>query len=187
MSIALQALDPAGLDAFLDLHDRACFGGCYCAVWTAFGPDWGARCTARTPNRDHVVAAVEAGEHRGYLVRHDSWTGWVGAGPRRCFPGVERRAGARLYPAGPDDWILGCLALPPEARGTGAAHAVVEAVISEANAAGARSIHAFPVRPWDEPRSYRGSERLYTAHGFVVVGTEDVGGSVVVVLRRRLG
>lgn len=183
----LQALGVDGLPAFFDLHDRPCFGGCYCAVWTAFGPDWTQRCADRTPNRDHLRERVRAGEHRGFLVQGESGVlGWTGAGARRCFPGLEQRAGARRHPNGPDDSILGCLAVAPSARGTGLAHAVVDAVVARAAASGAVCIDAFPVRPWDEPRSYRGSERLFSAHGFVEVGSEVVGDTEVVVMRRSL-
>lgn len=186
MKVTLEALSEEGLDDFLALHDRRCFGGCYCAVWSAFGADWGERCQARTPNRQHLIERVEAGQHRGFLVRSELGTAWTGAGRRRCFAGMEDRAGARSHPNAPDDWVIGCLALPPEARGAGLAHAVVDALVTRATLDGAGCIDAFPVRPWDEPRAYRGSERLYRAHGFVEVGSERVGTTEVVVMRRRL-
>lgn len=186
-SVTLVVLTPAEIDAFVTLHDRACFGGCYCAVWTELGPDWGERCRARTPNRVSTMERVQRGEHVGFLVLEEGEVvGWTGAGPRLSFPRLHERKGARRFPNDPSDWILGCFALAPEHRGRGLAHRIVEAVLEHARSAGASGVDAFPVRPWDEPRAYRGAESLYAAHGFEVVGSEPDDQSEVLVMRRRL-
>jgi len=183
MTVHLVPVGVAELPDFFALHDRSCFGGCYCAVWTRFGDDWAQRCAARTPNRDAMEARVQAGHHIGFLARADDRTvGWTGAGPRHCFPGLASRAGARAHVPDGASWIIGCLAFHPEARGRGFADTTVAAVVQLAHDAGAACVDAFPVRPWDEPRSYRGSERLYARHGFDEVGAERE----VVVMRRML-
>ena len=184
MEITLRPLEPSGLPAFVALHDRPCFGGCYCAVWTAIGPDWSARCAARTPNRQEIVDRIERGEHVGFLVeRAGVVVGWTGSGPRAGFPRLHERKGARIAPAAPTDWIVGCLAFVPEVRGQGLADAVLDELIAIAWAAGATCIDAFPVRPWDEPRSYRGSVGLYLRHGFVQIAEEPDEASAILVLR----
>ncbi|MCB9675252.1 MAG: GNAT family N-acetyltransferase [Alphaproteobacteria bacterium] len=181
--IRLVPLGVAELPDFAALH--AGFGGCYCAVWTRFGPDWAERC-AKGTNLAATEADVRAGRKPGFLVYEgDALVGWTGAGPRAELPSMATRLGSRL--GRPDAWAIGCLAFPAEARGRGLADATVEAVVAEARAAGAAFIEAFPTRPWDEPRSYRGSERLYARHGFTVVASDPDGGSEILLMRRYCG
>ena len=48
-------------------------------------------------------------------------------------------------------------------------------------------MEAYPTRPWDEPRSFRGSEATYRALGFEVVGSEKDGASEILLMRLVLG
>lgn len=83
-------------------------------------------------------------------------------------------------------WAVGCIAIDPAHRGRGLADRVVAAVVARATAAGAAAVEAYPTRPYDEPRSYRGSERLYARHAFEVVGAEPDGDSSILLMRREL-
>lgn len=184
-SLALAPLTAETMSAFAALLGGDDFGGCFCAVWTSFGDDWVERC--RDPARPNLAITehdVRAGRRAGFLVLHDEdVVAWTGAGPASEFPALATRHGARRHPPRQDGWVLGCLAIRADYRGSGLSESVVRAVVNRAEMAGARAIDAYPVRPWDEPRSYRGAETTYTRCGFVEVGFDDP----VIVMRRLLG
>ena len=186
--VELEALTPGHLNAFEGLLGSEDFGGCFCAVWTAFGEDWGARCgDPARPNLAVTRGRVGAGEHVGFLVRHGGdFVAWTGAGPKSCFPLVTSRLASRLTPASDDVWVIGCLAVAAAHRGKGLPEAIVGAVGRRALGAGARALEAYPTRPWDEPRSYRGSLALYARCGFVEAGAEADGEGEIVLMRRDL-
>lgn len=189
-AIELVALDVDGLPAFAALLGRPDFGGCFCAVWTAFrdGSDWQRRCAdGARPNLEETRSRVERGEHVGFLVRRGgALVGWTGAGRKSSFPALATRLGARLTPATDDVWSIGCIALPAEQRGQGLAADVVRAVIALARSDGGRAVEAYPTRPWDEPRSYRGAESTYRRLGFVETGAESDGSSEILLLTSAL-
>lgn len=186
-TLRLEALGPDGLDAFAELLGRPDFGGCFCAVWTHFGPDWGTRCA--DPSRPNLVATrhdVDAGRKPGFLVWRDrELVGWTGAGPRSELPALATRLGSRRSDAS-GAWAIGCLAIPRAYRGQGLADDIVDALIARARSGGAACIEAFPVRPWDERRSYRGSARLFTRHGFREIAAEADGDFEILLMRREL-
>ncbi len=91
-----------------------------------------------------------------------------------------------MTPATEEIWSIGCLALRADCRGAGLASRVVQAVVERARNAGASAIEAYPTRPWDEPRSYRGGHRLYARLGFLEVGSERDGESEVLLVRLDL-
>ena len=187
LPVTLIPLEPSLLPAFEDLLGGSDFGGCFCAVWTSMGPDWGARCGAPArPNLARTKADLRAGREVGFLVmRGGVHVGWTGAGPRDQFPLLGSKRGSRLSDRD-DAWGIGCLAIPAAHRGQGLADAIVEAVAQRARSRGAGCVEAFPVRPFHEPRAYRGSERLFARHGFTVVGLEEDGEHAVLLMRREL-
>lgn len=88
--LRLEPLSMSTFPAFADLLGGPDFGGCFCAVWTAFRDpaDRGARCAdPARPNLDETRRRVEAGEHVGFLVKDATQVvGWTGAGPKPSFP-----------------------------------------------------------------------------------------------------
>jgi GNAT superfamily N-acetyltransferase len=58
------------------------------------------------------------------------------------------------------------VAVKAEFRGKGLADQIVAAVMDLAKESRATHIEAYPVRPFHEPRIYRGTESLYRRHGF---------------------
>lgn len=188
VSISLEALGQDALDEFAGLLGGAGFGGCFCAVWTAFGPDWAARCQdPARPNLEETRRRVMRREHVGYLVRaEDELVAWTGAGPKTDFPGLATRLGSRRSEFVPQVWSIGCVAVRADLRGSGLSGRVVELVVAEARRNGARSVEAYPTRPWDEPRSYRGSRSTYERLGFVEVAGEPDGTSEILLMRRTL-
>ena len=61
-AIDLESLTAHNFDAFTSLLGGSEFGGCFCAVWTAFGDDWVSRCgDPSRPNLAVTRARVMAG------------------------------------------------------------------------------------------------------------------------------
>lgn len=187
-AVRLEALAPGGLGDFADVLGGPEFGGCFCAVWTAHGPDWEARCAdPARPNLAVTRRRVEDGAHTGFLVRDGgALVAWTGAGPKTAFPMLATKLGSRLTPSTADVWAIGCIAVREGHRGCGVPDRIVEAVVALAAEAGASAVEAYPTRPWDEPRSYRGSERLYARHGFEVAGSEPAGDCEILLMRRAV-
>jgi GNAT superfamily N-acetyltransferase len=159
----LERLTPNGIDIFAELLGGAEFGGCFCAVWTAHGPDWVRRCgDPARPNLEVARRRVDAGEHVGFLAT---------------------KLGSRLSPADADIWSIGCIAVRQDRRGTALPQKIVAAVAELARNAGARALEAYPTRPWDEPRSYRGSHRMYEQLGFQERGAERDGATEILLMR----
>lgn len=173
----LVPLSAALLPEFRALHLSSGFGGCFCAVWTSFDETWIARCEeGGHRNFEITKARVENGEHVGYLLFAGSEAiGWTGSGPKTSYPLLATKLGSRTTPCAPDVWALGCLAVRADWRGKGIADRIVDLVVQAARENGARVIEAYPVHPWDEDRSYRGSVGLFERHGFVTVGSERDG------------
>ena len=176
-NLSLQPLNPADLPAFKTLLGGDDFGGCFCAVWTAHDETWAARCqNPSQPNYDITASRVLAGDKVGYLVYLESeLVAWTGAGPKAMFPFLEKKQGSRLSASTDGIWSIGCMAIKEPFRDLGLSKAIVEAVLVEARSRGARRVEAYPTRPWDEPRSYRGSEAMYRRVGFQEVAAERDG------------
>jgi ribosomal protein S18 acetylase RimI-like enzyme len=184
----LKALQPADLETFRTLLGGPDFGGCFCAVWTAFDETWLDRCRdPAQPNFELTRRDVLAGRQAGFLIYGDEdLIGWTGSGPKTDFPILKQRLGSRLSTFQADVWAIGCIALKADYRGRGLATAVVEAVVEQARTAGATIIEAYPTDPWDEPRSYRGALELYRRLGFQIVAREPDGSSDIALLQRVL-
>lgn len=187
-TLRLDPLGPGNLGAFEDLLGGPEFGGCFCAVWTAHGPDWVARCAdPARPNLAVTRRRVVDREHVGFLVHDDGvLVAWTGAGPKAGFPLLASKLGSRLSPSPPDVWAIGCVAVRETHRGTGLSDRIVAAVVDRARAAGAAAVEAYPTRPWDEPRGYRGSHRMYERLGFREVGAERDGATEILLVRLDL-
>jgi GNAT superfamily N-acetyltransferase len=187
--LRLVALTPETLAQFAEFLGRSDFGGCFCAVWTAFGEDWSSRCADPTrPNLETTSKRVQRGEHVGYLVYEgQDLVAWTGAGPKQGFPLLQSKLGSRLSPMSPEVWSLGCVAIAKAARGGGLSQRVVESVIAEAKRSGARALEAYPTDPWDEPRSYRGAASTYLRLGFEQVARDPAGEGAILLLRLPLG
>ncbi len=183
-ALHLEPLTPAGLDTFAELLGASCFGGCFCAVWTSHDDTWAARCAYPSrPNLALTRAAVLAGRRAGYFVHADgALAGWIGAGPRTEFPLLEQKLGSRLGTHDAQTWAIGCLSFLPRFRGAGlAAHAVTD-TIKLARDAGATHVEAYPTRPWDEPRSYRGAHTMYARLGFEIRSTDRDGDAEILLM-----
>lgn len=186
--LQLEPLRLGNVGQFEDLLGGDEFGGCFCAVWTAHGADWVARCSdPARPNLEVTRRRVAAGEHVGFVVSEDdAVVAWTGSGPKTRFPLLASKLGSRLSPLSPDVWSIGCVAVRARSRGVALPEQIVRAVADLAGAAGAKAVEAYPTRPWDEPRSYRGSHRMYERLGFREIGAERDGTTEVLLVRLDL-
>ena len=186
--IRLATLKPTDLDVFRNLLGSTDFGGCFCAVWTSYGDDWESRCEDKAqPNYFATAAHVKEGKHVGYLVyENDKLVGWTGAGPKTSFPLLKTKLGSRLSAFTEKTWVIGCIALKTEHRGRNLSDRIVEAVIAEAISHGAEGLESFPVRPFHEPRVYRGTEGLYKRAGFKEIGADKDGDFDILLMQRKL-
>lgn len=188
MEIFLKALTSDSLKDFRSLLGSNEFGGCFCAVWTSHGDDWEKRCKDKTqPNFFITKSDLEKGRHVGFLVYSgNDLIGWTGSGPKTSFPFLKAKLGSRISPYSTDTWSVGCLAVKKKYRGNGVSDFIVNAIIDEARANGAASVEAYPVRPFHEPRIFRGTHQLYVRLGFQECGSEKDGEHEVVLMQLPL-
>ncbi len=186
--LRLEPLTVERLPLFHEFLGDPGFGGCYCAVWTSMGADWSRRCAddAR-PNFDITASFVAAGRHAGFFaVEGNEVVAWTGSGPKTSFPLLATKLGSRLSAFRPEVWAVGCIAVPESHRGRGIAGRVVAAVVDMAARAGAHVVEGYPTRPFDEPRSYRGTVWLYERLGFHEAASERDGPVEILLMRRRV-
>jgi hypothetical protein len=188
MEIQLKALTVENLDAFRNLLGSSEFGGCFCAVWTSFGEDWQKRCSDRSqPNYFQTAKDLESGRQVGYLVYSGKQlVGWTGSGPKTSFPLLKTKLGSRLSTFSNKAWSIGCLAVASEFRVKNLSEKIVCAVLREAQERGAKVVEAYPVRPFDEARIYRGSYQLFQRLGFKEIGSEKDGAFDILLLEYSL-
>lgn len=185
--LSLHALTLKNLEVFRDLLGSTDFGGCFCAVWTSYGADWEARCSDQAqPNFFNTSERVKAGEHIGYLVyEDDQLVGWSGAGPKTGFPLLKTKLGSRLSEVSNSVWSIGCIAIKSEHRGRKLADQIVATIVDKAFKSGAIAVEAYPVRPFHEPRVYRGTQGLYERAGFNEIGFDQDGEYQILLMRAR--
>jgi GNAT superfamily N-acetyltransferase len=170
--LKLVTLDNRRMGDFERLHSGKEFGGCFCAVWSSHGEDWEERCKNRwSENLQHTRTRVRKGDHVGFLAYREAdgaVVGWTGAGPKSSFPLLAEKSGE----SGESSWVIACLAIPFAFRGLGYARSIIELVLEQARAAGAKSVETYPVDPPDEEDAYRGTRKLYESLGFSVTDSE---------------
>ncbi len=186
--IRLEALTPSALPEFRNLLGSKEFGGCFCAVWTSFDDTWVNRCKdPALPNYLITEKNCKSGKHVGYLVYSESkLVGWTGSGPKPCFPFLSQKLGSRLSDSNAATWSIGCIAVKESARGQGLADRIAKEVMALARTKGAKRIEAYPTRPSDEARIFRGSHRMYTRLGFEVTNSEKDGDSEILLMQLSL-
>ncbi len=188
MEIKLRPLSLDNLEVFRSLLGSTDFGGCFCAVWTSYGDDWEKRCTdSSQPNFFITAKDLERGRHIGFLVYSGSQlVGWTGSGPKTSFPLLKSKLGSRLSSFSKDIWSIGCLAVPSEFRGRQLSEKIISAILNEARLQGAKTVEAYPVRPFHEPRMYRGNCELFKRLGFVETRYEKDGDFEILLLEYSL-
>lgn len=149
---------------------RALFEGhgnpsyCWCMLWRVATATYrGADAAGR---RQMLESRVRAHEPVG-LMAYDggSPVAWCSAAPREAYERLERsRTRARL-----DDqqtWSIVCFFVARTARGRRIPATLLEAAATEATAAGAQVLEAYPAVRGGRSYRFMGSESLYAAAGF---------------------
>ena len=187
--INLKPLDVLNFETFAMFLGGCEFGGCYCAVWASHDETWVSRCSdPARPNLEITRNLVNAGSHVGFLAYdgRDELVGWTGSGPKDGFPFLALKLASRLTPSSRNSWSIGCLAVKATARGNKVAEKIAAAVVAKAKVSGATVIEAYPTRPWDEPRSFRGSWTMYQRLGFEIAASERDEESDILLMRLAL-
>ena len=111
--------------------------GCWCQWWRD-------RSRGGEPKQDRTRGLVDDGQHVGLVAFDgDEAVGWLSIAPREQHGQLEK---SRQFSSDvpPDGWVIACVYVPPQSRGTGVSTALLEAAIEHARANGATHIDAYP-------------------------------------------
>ena len=111
--------------------------GCWCQWWRD-------RSRGGDHKRERTRALVDGGQHVGLVAFDgDEAVGWLSLAPLEQHGQLER---SRQFATegDPSGWVIACVYVPPQNRGTGVSTALIEAAIERATAAGATHIDAYP-------------------------------------------
>jgi GNAT superfamily N-acetyltransferase len=167
--IEVHPVDESRIDDWLTFFDRDAFPD---------NPDW-ASCYCMNPHegdgeerpwretRAEMVGRLGSGATRGYLAYVDGVpAGWVNASYRSTY-----RKYADIDPGGPDPrQVVGvsCFVIAPAYRRHGVSTALLERVIADAQARGARFVEGYPRHHADgsDAESFRGTRSMFDARAF---------------------
>ena len=169
MTFELRRLDATLRDDFLALHsDSNEAGWCRCVAWWVAGWDgWGERSAEENAALRNAVFA--SGEGDGYLLYEGSEpVAWCQVAPRERLPGIAADFGHDA-PAG--TWSIGCVFVAPGHRRKGVARALLERVVADLEARGAKRIEAYPRRGAEHAlEMWNGPAELWAELGFEPAG-----------------
>ena len=113
--------------------------------------------------------------------------GWIAVAPRTELKRVDAsRATPRVDHL--DVWVIPCITVRPSARGRGVAKALIKAAIAYAKEQGAPAVEAYPRAGSGRTKhdnAYFGTEPLFRAAGFKVIGGGPTTGRVPRVTMRK--
>ena len=186
--LRLEPLSMTNLPEFKELLGSNEFGGCFCAVWTSYDETWEKRCGDKSlPNFNITAKNTANGQHIGFLVyQNEEIVGWTGSGPKTAFPLLKEKLGSRLSSFESNKWSLGCIAIKNQYRSKGLAEKIINSVINKACENGAILLEAYPTRPWHEPRSYRGSFKMFERLGFIEKISEPDGDFEILLMEYKI-
>lgn len=138
---------------------------CWCMAWVARRESEVADSNAS--RKAALRARVTGGTRVGLLAREAGEpVGWCAVAPRPSY----RRLGGLPEPGDPEAvWSVVCFFVPRRRRGQGFARALLAAAITEARAAGARVLEAYPVTPDSPSYRFMGFVSSFEAAGFAEV------------------
>jgi len=179
-AVTVERVTRERIDDWLDFFDHDAtagtpqFGACYCSEPHVLDPnvppaDQPPRTTRE--NRDTMIALLEQGRSFGYLAYVDAKpAAWVNASLRSEYRQYAR--GEASDPADADVIGIACFTVAPPYQRHGLAEALLEKVLDDAPARGARWIEAYPMKEELADRGrFRGARAMYDAHGFTPVVT----------------
>lgn len=167
--ISVVRATPDRWDDVVELLGVSGEAGCWCQAWRGFDAKGisGGR-PRRELLRDQMEGPAPA---PGYVAYLDGVAvGWVGVSVRTETPRLNR---SRTIPAIDDTpvWAIGCFQVRPGYRRRGVARALLAAVVSEARAAAAPGVEAYPIDPPAGTRvgpgaGFVGIASMFDAEGF---------------------
>ena len=163
--VRCDASQRAGFDA---LHCDAVAGGwCRCVAWWV--PTWdGWSDRSASANAELREELWRRGEQDGYLLLEaGAPIAWCQAVERDRLPKLTSQL--RLAPQ-PGTWGVTCFLVAPSQRRRGAARAILDGVLADLPARGARRVEAYPKRgdDLDDGDRWNGPEALFVQAGFAV-------------------
>lgn len=159
---------------FWALHsaEHGC-GWCYCSAWWI--SDWqGWADRSDKQNRAVREELLTRGEHDGYLLyRGDQPVGWCQVGPRDRLIKLCNQFG---HSPDPDTWAITCFLIHPDFRRRGFARSLLQGILRDLPARGARRVEAYPRRsPDPHPGDiWNGPEALFLEMGFIEIKADPV-------------
>jgi GNAT superfamily N-acetyltransferase len=181
--VDIQPVTPDRVDDWVTFFERDGFVGrtewadCFCtAPLQPPGPP--ADVQHWTANRDRMAGRLRRGESFGYLAYVDGRpAGWVNASRLADEPRFQRPGSANGQAS--TDRVIGvaCFVIAPPYRRHGLAGALLDRVIADAGARGARSVQAFPLQPAagaDGDRAFRGPQAMFEARRFELLDTREL-------------
>lgn len=164
-SFQLVRLSKENLDDFLIFHNRECdYGPCYCMYWWVDHDTWEERTeTEKLLMRKRLVSQ---GVFDGYLLYRNSVpVAWCQCHPRDAFPHITERF--ELRPEG-DVWAMTCFLVKRGQRHGGIMTELLDRVLADLRARGARAVEAYPRRleTFDELYAWNGPEQAFIERGF---------------------
>jgi GNAT superfamily N-acetyltransferase len=180
-SIVVRPVTPGRLDDLGDFAEaNGKFGYCSCMKWRMSSTEF--KESTREERAAGLNALVGDGAQVGLLAYLDDRpVGWASLAPRGAFEGLRR---SRTLPAVDDStWVILCFYVVAGFRGRGVQHALLEAAVTEASAAGADELVGYPVPSDAKLYRYMGSVDVFTDAGFEESRPK---GSKRLVMRRSL-
>lgn len=167
-------LDAAHVADFWRLHsDENQAGWCFCTAWWV--PTWEGWSERSTEDNRHLRAnLLQRGEYDGYLLYIDgAVAGWCQVGQRDRLRKLTRQFD--LAPD-PDMWAITCFLIAPSHRGQGHAAWLLDQVLNDLRARGAKAVEAFPRRgnQLDTLDLWNGPEMMFRQRGFAVFKEDPI-------------
>jgi ribosomal protein S18 acetylase RimI-like enzyme len=187
MKLTVLPLTPArwrDLEALFRARGCSQARGCWCMAYRRTG-DRGPLppgVTRSLANRADLKSLVDAGHPPGLIgYRGDVPVGWISIAPREEFLKLKRSPVMKPVDEKPA-WSIVCLVIPPEHRGHGVAHALLQGAVSYARKRRAKLIEAYPVDRAGRSRDaemWFGSKSMYDRAGFKEVARRKPGRPIV--------
>lgn len=186
MDITIRPLTPDLAGDYFDFFENRAFTDdspyrCYCQYYQLskeqFSSAYGGADEADFGrlSREVAEAQIAQGALQGYLAYDGGVAvGWCNANDRANYPADPYFDVPYHAPAEAREKAVICFEIAPEYRGKGVATALLQRVISDAEAAGYAAVTAFPaVRTQRFEWDYQGPVRLYEKLGFVKISEEN--------------
>jgi GNAT superfamily N-acetyltransferase len=139
---------------------------CWCMAWRDLP---GRReHVANDVKKQVMTGLIEAGTPVGILAFEDGEpVGWCSVAPRETY----RKLSPKQDDTETGIWSIVCFYVPRARRGSGLAHALLDAAVKHAFAEGAATVEAYPVDQASPSYRFMGFRKMFTEAGFHEIGT----------------